>query len=132
MGALAVAVLAVLAALNSYSHASKLAAAQPDPYGAASAQDRFAPALSQIPKDAPLGYISDLGLDQKAGVTAFLAAQYALAPHAVAPVDPAAPTEWAVGNFALPGDYPAAGARLGYSVVADLGRGVLIFRRSSK
>jgi len=132
MGALAVALLAVLAALNSYSRASKLAAAQPDPYGAASAQERFATALSQIPKDAPFGYISDLGLDQKAGVTAFLAAQYALAPHAVAPVDPTAPTEWAVGNFALPGDYPAAGARLGYSVVADLGRGVLVFRRSPK
>ena len=38
--ALAVAVLAVLAALNSYSKASKLAAAQPDPYGASSAQER--------------------------------------------------------------------------------------------
>jgi hypothetical protein len=73
--------LAVLAALNSYSHGSKLAAAQPDPYGASSAQERFAPALSQIPKDVSLGYISDLGLDQKAGVTAFLAAQYALAPQ---------------------------------------------------
>jgi hypothetical protein len=132
MGALAVALLAVLAALNAYSHASKLAAAQPDPYGASSAQERFAAVFSQVPKDAPLGYISDLGLDQKAGVTAFLAAQYALAPHAVAPVEPAAPAEWAVGNFALPGDYPAAGARLGYGVVADLGRGVLVFRRSSK
>jgi len=87
-----VAGLAVLAALNSYSKASKLAAEQPDPYGASSAHDRFAPALSQIPKDAPLGDISDLGLEHKAGVTAFWAAQYALAPHAVAPVDPAAPT----------------------------------------
>jgi len=132
MGALAVAALAVLAALNSYSRASKLAVEQPDPYGAASAQERFAAVSSQVPKDAPLGYISDLGLDQKAGVTAFLAAQYALAPHSVALVNPSAPADWVVGNFALPGDYPAAGARLGYSVVADLGRGVLVFRRSPK
>lgn len=131
-GALAVAALSVLAALNFYSHASKLAADQPDPYGASSAQERFAPAFAHLPKDAPLGYISDLPLDQKAGVTAFLAAQYALAPHAVAPVDPRVPTEWAVGNFALAGDYPASGARLGYMVVADVGKGVLIFRRSPK
>jgi len=131
-GALAVAALAVLASLNYYQNASQLARTQPDPYGSSAAQDRFAPAQAQLPKDAALGYISDLPLDKKAGVTAFLAAQYAVAPHALVLVDSSAATEWAVGNFALPGDYAAAAARLGYSVVADLGRGVLVFRRSSK
>jgi hypothetical protein len=132
MGALTVALLAVLAALNSYSKASKLAASSPILMVRRRHRLDLRRPYRRFPKDAPLGYISDLALDQKAGVTAFLAAQYALAPHAVAPVDPSALTEWAVGNFALPGDYPAAGARLGYSVVADLGRGVLIFRRSPK
>src|SRR5258708_20116069 len=105
MGVLAVAVLATLAAMNSYEAAAQLAKAQPDPYGAASAQQRFAPALASLPKDAALGYLSDLPLDEKAGVAAFLAAQYAVAPHSLTPIGFGQPTEWIVGNFANQTDY---------------------------
>jgi hypothetical protein len=132
MGVLAVAILATLAAMNSYQAAAQLAKAQPDPYGAASAQQRFAPALASLPKDAPLGYMSDLSLDQKAGVAAFLAAQYAVAPHSLTPIGPGQPTEWAVGNFAKQTDYKAAGAAAGFTLVADAGQGVIVYRRTAR
>jgi hypothetical protein len=127
---MAVALLAVVATANSYQNASQLAQAQPDPYGASSADRRFAPALDKLPKDVPLAYLSDLPIGPKAGTTAFLCAQYAVAPHLLIPVEHAASLEWAVGNFAQQGDYAAAGARAGFGVVADIGSGVVVFRRS--
>jgi hypothetical protein len=123
-----VAVLAVFSALGAYQNAVQLAQA-PDPYGATAAARRFALALPKLPPDVPLGYISDLEIGPKAGTAAFLTAQYAVAPHALIPIGQAPAPEWAVGNFAQPGDYAAAGARLGYAVVADVGSGVVIFRR---
>jgi len=125
----AVAILAVFSALTGYQNASQLAQAQPDAYGASSAARRFAPALEKLPASVPLGYISDLEIGPNAGTAAFLAAQYAVAPHALIPVDHGKMFEWAVGNFSRPSDYAGAGAAAGYAVVADVGSGVIVFRR---
>src|SRR5258708_32228259 len=111
MGVLAVAVLATLAAMNSYEAAAQLAKAQPDPYGAASAQQRFAPALASLPNDVPLGYLSDLPLTEKAGVAAFLAAQYAVRPQSVTPLGRGQPPEGTGGNLGeQPGSEPTGRA----------------------
>ena len=123
--------LAVAAALSLYQNNSLLAQAQSDPYGSVSAEQRFAPALSHIPKDVPLAYISDLEIGPKAGTTAFLCAQYAVAPHLLMPVAEAKSPEWAIGNFARGTDYAAAGARAGYRLEFDAGLGAIVYRRSA-
>jgi len=40
------------------------------------------------------------------------------------------PAEWALGNFARPGNFAERGAQAGYRVVRDLGNGVVIYRRT--
>jgi hypothetical protein len=128
-GVLAVAVLAVLASLNSYQVSAANAQRFPDPYGVALAEQRFAGVIPQLPPNAPLTYISDLPLNETAGTTAFLAAQYALAPHPVIPAGDRAATEWAIGNFSRPSDYAPIGAKAGFTMVADFGSGVILYRR---
>jgi hypothetical protein len=128
---MAVALLAVGAAVTLYQNASQLAQAQSDPYGSVSAERRFAAALSHIPKDVPLAYISDLEIGPKAGTTAFLCAQYAVAPHLLIPMAQGGRHEWAIGNFARQTDYAAAGASAGYRLEFDAGSGAIVYRRSA-
>jgi hypothetical protein len=129
-GVLAVAVLTVLAALNSYQVSQANAIQFADPYGAALAETRFAAALEQLPRDAVLAYVSDMRLGELAGTTAYLAAQYALAPRMVIPAEENPAAEWAVGNFSKPSDYAAAGAKIGFTMVRDFGSGVIVYRKA--
>jgi hypothetical protein len=129
-GVLAVAVLAVLASLDSYQVSAANAQRFPDPYGVGLAEQRFATVVQQLPPHATLTYISDLPLNQTAGTTAFLAAQYALAPRPVIPADDHPATEWGIGNFSRPSDYAPVGAKAGFTMVADFGSGVILYRRA--
>jgi hypothetical protein len=128
-GVMLVAVLAMLASLNSYQISSKVAEQYPDPYGVVAAEGRFAAALEMLPRTATIGYISDLPLTETAGSTAFVAAQYVLAPRGLVLAD-RQKTEWAVGNFARPGDFAAKGAEAGFTLVRDFGSGVVVYRRT--
>jgi hypothetical protein len=125
-GLIAVAIAAVLASADSLQLASQL---QPDPFGAESATQRFAPAAARLPPFGSVGYISDLPVLSQDGMTAFLAAQYALAPRLVAPVERTSPQQ-AVGNFSRPTDYATVGAKAGYALEADLGNGVVLFTKA--
>jgi hypothetical protein len=131
IGLIAVAIAAVLASADSLQLASQL---QQDPWGVQSAAQRFSSAVTRLPPLDEVGYISDLAIDGKDGTPAFLAAQYALAPRLVTPVgrtalaDLAAP-RYAVGNFARPADFTAAGAKAGYALEADLGNGVVLYKK---
>ena len=129
-GVVAVAVLAVLASFNSYQVSAANAGQFADAYGAALAEQRFAGALSQLPPHAVLAYLSDMPLGQLTGTAAFLAAQNALAPRMVIPVEKNPATEWAVGNFSRPLQYAAEGAKAGYGMVADFGSGVVLYRKA--
>ena len=84
-----------------------------------------------MPVAARLGYITDLDPSQSAYNTAFLAAQYALAPRQLVLAERGSQAEWAVGNFSKPQDFAAAGAARGYEVAADLGNGVILYRRKA-
>ena len=53
-----------------------------------------------------------------------------MAPRLLAPVRQGIAAEWAVGNFSRPVDFVAAGAQAGYTMVADTGRGVVLFRKA--
>jgi hypothetical protein len=128
IGALAVASLALLGSMNSYQVSRELAARYPDAYGVAAAERRFEGALEILPPSAVVGYISDLPMSQNAGITAFLAAQYAVAPRGLVPLDRSR-TEWVVGNFARAADFTALGAQSGLTMVRDFGNGVVVYRR---
>ena len=82
-----------------------------------------------MPANARIGYITDLAPDEKAYMPALLAAQYALAPRQLLTIGVGPAPELAVGNFARPADYVAAGAAKGYEVTADLGNGVVLYHR---
>ena len=125
---LAVAVLAVFGELDSYQSASAYNRQFPDAYGAGRAEIRFAPVLSRFPVSAQLGYITDL---TPSGVysAAFLAAQYALAPRQLVMLGPGTRPDWVLGNFTKQLDFAAAGAAQGYELSADLGNGVVLYRR---
>jgi len=128
---LAVAVLAVFAAMNSYQVSARYAEQFPDAYGAGRAQVRFAPVIERVPAKGRLGYITDLEPSASAYSAAFLAAQFALAPRAVILLGqvPSVAPEIAVGNFTKPLDFAAAGAAQGYDITSDLGNGVVLFHR---
>jgi hypothetical protein len=129
IAALAVAVLGAAGALSSYQVSASYAQQYPDAYGGERAQARFAPLLNRVPASAELGYLTDLDGSQPAFAPAFLAAQYALAPRVLTFLDDRQKPEWAVGNFTKPMDFAAAGEAHGYAMAADLGNGVVLFRR---
>lgn len=124
-------VLAILGSLNSYQVSSANAQQFPDTYGAARYQIRFAPLLGHIFADAEIGYFTDVAPSDQRYSAAYLNTQYALAPRAVILVTPgmASPPEFAVGNFSRQMDYAAEGDQRGYSVMADFGQGVVLFKR---
>jgi hypothetical protein len=128
---LAVGVLAVMGAFNSYQVSKGYAAQFPDAYGGASAEIRFAPLVARMPANVELGYFTDLDASHPAYASAFLAAQYAVAPRQLLIVYSQTRPEWAVGNFSKPQDFVQAGDARGYNLEADLGNGVVLFRRKS-
>jgi len=126
---LAVGVLSVFGALNSYQVSTGYAAQFPDAYGGGVAQLRFAPLNARVPATAELGYFTDIDPTLPAYSAAFLAAQYAVAPRVLLFVDAQTQPEWAAGNFTKPMDFAAAGDAKGYTLTADLGNGVVLFHR---
>ena len=130
IGVLAVAALAVFASMNSYQISAQDAEQFPDRYGVVAAEGRFAPALQLLPVNAVIGYISDLPLSETAGSTAFVAAQYAMAPRSLV-LASAQRTQWAVGNFARPADFATIGVQAGFTMVRDFGSGVVVYRRTT-
>ncbi len=129
---LGVGFVAVYGALNSYQVSAENARQFPDAYGGDRARIRFAPLESKLPPNAELGYFTDLDPSQPAYTSAFLAAQYAVAPRILLFLDAKTMPEWAVGNFSNPQDYALLGDAHGYTLAADLGNGVVLFRRKDQ
>ncbi len=126
IAAIAVAVLAIFSAMRSYDLSSQQA---PDPYGVTAGATRFAGALEILPASGVIGYLSDMPLGENIGSIAYMAAQYSVAPRAILPVEKLQ-AEWALGNFAHPGNFAERGAQAGYRIVRDLGNGVVVYRRT--
>ncbi len=128
----AIGILAVYGALSSYQLSAAYAKQYPDAFGSVIAQVRFAPLLERVPATAVLGYFSDIDRASDAFNAAFLAAQHAVGPRLLVLVDAKDGPEWAVGNFSKPQDYGALGATHGYQMVADMGNGIVLFKRSAR
>jgi hypothetical protein len=125
----AVPLLVIFAALNAYQVSARTAEQFPDTYGVARAEQRFAPLMERLPANAQVAYITDLEQSNPAYPAALMATQYALAPRQLFIAGEGTRPEWAAGNFSRPVDFAAAGATHGYDVAADLGSGVILFRR---
>ena len=128
----AVAILALYGAMNSYQLSAGYARQYPDAYGAGGAQVRFAPLLEKVAPETILGYFTDVA-PGNAFNAAFLAAQHAVAPRLLVLLDlhdQQGGPEWAVGNFSKPQDFAALGKTYGYRMEADLGNGVVLFRKA--
>jgi hypothetical protein len=124
---LVTAALSVFAIINSYDTSRHLARQMPDPYGVARTRERLEPLYSRVSAHRTLGYFSDLPAGETA-TTAFLAAQYALAPRLLVPVKAGHTPENAIALFFRSRDFAATTA-LGYEVVEDLGNGLVLFIR---
>jgi hypothetical protein len=124
-----IAVLALWASTDSYAIAHRLSEQRPDPYGAAKAHLRFAPALPLLPPAGPVAYLSDLKLEDNSGIAAYLTAQNALAPRVLVKPGASPGPEYAIGQFSRPLDYGGHAEPHGYRLERDLGNGVVLFRR---
>jgi hypothetical protein len=129
-GAIAGVAIAVLlclwGALASYGVESDYHQQYRDPYLVSAQFTRFGPALSAIPENAEIGYITDTQPGSAAGSAMFLSAQYVLAPRLLK--RGAAPA-LVLGNFTRPADFAAAGRSQGLRQQQDFGNGVVLFRR---
>ena len=126
------AALGVAGAFNSYQTSIAYAKQFPDAYGGSAGEERFAAFIARVPASADVGYFTDLDPSRGAYTPAFLSAQLALVPRVLKFVNGTGGgdrPEWALGNFTMPGDFAAAGNARGYDLVADLGNGVVLFRR---
>ena len=123
--------LVLFAALNGYQVSARSAEQFPDTYGVARGELRFAPLIERVPATAQIGYITDLAPSSPAYDATLLATQYALAPRQLLIIGEGASPEWAAGYFSRPADFAALGATHGYDMVADLGNGVILYRRKS-
>jgi hypothetical protein len=86
-------------------------------------QARFAALRRLLPRDGVVGYLSD----EPGAAREYFLAQYALAPVVL---DPAGARALVVGNFFDPARAPGLAAGQGLVLVADLGAGVMLFRRA--
>lgn len=120
--------LSISGLLRSYEATRQLAASNRDPYGVELAMRRFTAARQQLPAGARVAYFTDVPLDTEAGVAAFLAAQHALAPCLLVEPSGDESPAWGAGNFSRPQPYE----RPGYRVIADLGNGVILYRREER
>lgn len=99
----------------------------PDPYMIGAQLRRYEGVQAAVPRDAVLGYASDLPAEDSRFTVMFLAAQYALAPRILVDDDRG---EWVLGNFTAPADFGAVGAGRGLEIARDFGNGVILYRRA--
>lgn len=98
----------------------------PDPYMIGAQMARYEELKAAVPRDAVMGYVSDLPPEDRRSTVLFLGAQYALAPRIVVDDDR---REWVLGNFAAPADFAAVGAARRLRMIRDFGNGVVLYRR---
>jgi len=97
-----------------------------DPYLISAQFARFGGALSSIPENARIGYITDTPPGSAANSAMFLGAQYVLAPRLLIR---GAGEALVLGNFTRPADFASVGRSQGLRLQQDFGQGVVLFRK---
>jgi hypothetical protein len=127
-----VALLALAASLEFYRTTTISNRSSGDPYEVETQVRRLREAAAVLPRDAVVGYVSDVPFDQVRGSAAFFGAQYALAPRVLVELPARESTDWVLGNFSKPADIAAVAQHHQLKLERDLGRGVIIFRRKAR
>jgi hypothetical protein len=130
----AVALLALVSALNQYRLTVALNDSDPDPYRIQYQKPRFAEAIAEIPADAVVGYVSNLDPAGVRGMVAFFGTQYGIAPRLLLPYEIERAEEFVIGNFSADVQTDAEVKRLTgdgqLELVRDFGAGVALFRKA--
>jgi hypothetical protein len=96
-----------------------------DAYGVSVQVHRMAPLLAVVPKNAILGYLTDVQPGSDIDSVMINTAGFALAPRLI---DRAGSHEWVLGNFMQPGNFAEIGRSKGLRLQQDFGNGVVLFR----
>jgi hypothetical protein len=132
LGAGAVLALALLTCFNFYQFTTAFNRANRDSYRVGFQHDRLRQLDAELPREAILGYVSDLPGGEVQDSAAFLGAQYVLAPRLLVRVDNPVKPEWVLGNFSRVVDPAPYAAANHLRVVKNYGPGVVLFRRESR
>jgi hypothetical protein len=100
-----------------------------DPYMVGVQADRLAGVIQAVPRDAIVGYISDLNDASTAAQAMFNSARYTLAPRLLVQ---GTDRDFVLGNFSKPSDYAAIAREHGFSSAKDFGNGVVLFSKAGK
>jgi len=126
-----VAALAVYGALDYAQFLSEYSRSA-DQFQIAAQEARFHDALAALPARGIVGYVSDVPPGDVQGQAMLGAAQYALAPRVVVPLNNGAKADSAIGSFARPEEAPRVAAEHGLAIVSDYGNGVVVFRKEPR
>jgi len=130
IAALAIAsVLAMGASIEYFGLIEKLTQQSGDGYRIGVQVDRFAPIAARTGGAARLGYFNDREKGSVGAQAALSSAQFALAPQLLIVDQERKDIEWWVGDFTAPREFVKIGDVLGMSLAADLGNGVVLYRR---
>lgn len=127
-----VVVLALWGCLDFYSSSTLMSRAGRDPHRIGFLEERLREAAVLLPRNAVVGYLSDMSADEAQGSAVFLGSQYVLAPRLLVEVSATNQPDWVLGNFYRPADYEALAKDHQLVLVKDFGAGVAVFRRRSR
>ena len=100
-----------------------------DAYGVGYLQQALAGAAREIPPDAIVGYVSDESMDDPRGTAQFFGVQYALAPRLLVEEGGTLRPDWVIGVFVREPDLRRYARERGWTVVRELGSGMVLFGR---
>jgi hypothetical protein len=128
--------LAFSAQLGLYEATIRFNRQNPDPYRISYQEPRFREAAALLPLEQPVGYLSNLELNELRGAAAFFGAQYALAPRILIPFPDPRAGRFVVGNFSAEVELSDATSRLAREhnlrVVRAFDNGVVIFENPNR
>ncbi len=128
-GIAAAAALCLWGALETYAFETAYQEQNRDPYMLAAQFSRLAPIATAVPKNAVMGYLTDVPEGSVAESAMLIGAQYVLAPRLLAR---GTDGEWVLGNFTRPADFAALGRSRGLALQQDFGNGAVLFRREAR
>jgi hypothetical protein len=134
-GARAIAAVAIVSALAAgasieyFGLFEKLTAKSGDAYRIRNVVERFAQIPDRTGRAPRIGYFNDRTPGSVVQQSATTSAQFALAPQILVLDENRKDIEFWVGDFNAPRDFVGIGKVQGLDLVADLGQGVVLYRR---
>lgn len=126
-----VSALAAVASIEYFGLFEKLTEKSGDAYRIRTVVERFAGVPRQTGNAPRIGYFNDRTPGSVAQQAALTSAQFALAPQILVLDEKRKDVEFWIGDFNAPRDFAGIGKVQGLDLVADLGEGVVLYRRGA-